>query len=371
MVNAPSDNAARGIHRRGHLAVVIPALNEETLISRCVSSVIEAGVQPADVYVIDDASSDRTAAVAQGVAGINVLRNENRRGKAASVRHAIEHYGLVERYTLLSLLDADSYVDGGYFSAVSRTFDQDSRAVLVCGSPRGMAHNYLTAFRTLDYYMALFLYRQGQDTAGVITVAPGCASTYQTAILPLLDWDGGTLVEDMDLTIQIHRKRLGRVRYVSSAVVHTQDPRRIRDYVGQLTRWYSGTWQVMRLHRLPLGRQRIDAEFLLLVGEGLIYSVLVLALPVLAWLWPHATLRWLLLDQSVFALAAAMCAVHLRRIDVIAWCPAFVMLRLIGCVIWLRTFWLEIVRQRTLRTWFSVGRYDTDGCRDHVRGSLA
>jgi cellulose synthase/poly-beta-1,6-N-acetylglucosamine synthase-like glycosyltransferase len=175
----------------------------------------------------------------------------------------------------------------------------------------------------------------------------------------------------MDLTIQIHRKRLGRVRYVSSAVVHTQDPRRIRDYVGQLTRWYSGTWQVMRLHRLPLGRQRIDAEFLLLVGEGLIYSMLVLALPLLAWLWPHATLRWLLLDQSVFALAAAICAVHLRRIDVIVWCPVFVMLRLVGCVIWLRTFWLEIVRRRTLRTWFSVGRYDTDGCRDHVRGSLA
>ena len=54
----------------------------------------------------------------------------------------------------------------------------------------------------------------------------------------------------------------------------------------------------MRLHRLPLGRQRLDAEFALLIGEGLFYSLMVLALPVLAWLWPTATLRWLLLDQS-------------------------------------------------------------------------
>jgi len=30
--------------------------------------------------------------------------------------------------------------------------------------------------------------------------------------------DGGTLVEDMDLTVQIHRKRLGRIRYAVDAV---------------------------------------------------------------------------------------------------------------------------------------------------------
>ena len=303
---------------------------------------------------------------------MQILRNDQRKGKAGSLRHAIEQHGLVERYAFLSLLDADSYVAPDYFAAVSQTFEQDDRAVLVCGSPRGLAHNYLTAFRTLDYYMALLLYRQGQDSIGVITVAPGCASTYRTSIIPALDWDGGTLVEDMDLTIQIHRRRLGRVRYVSTAVVYTQDPRRIREYVGQLTRWYSGTWQVMRLHRLPLGRQGIDAEFTLLVGEGLFYSALVLVLPLLAWLWPLATLRWILLDQAVFAIGAVICAAHLRRADVIAWFPTFIVLRFVGCIIWLRTFWLEVVRQRTLRTWFSVGRYDSDIRPGHgTRSSLA
>jgi poly-beta-1,6-N-acetyl-D-glucosamine synthase len=353
------------------LCVVIPARNEKMLIARCVSSVIAAGIQPADIFVIDDASTDGMGDVLRQMADVNVLRNLANRGKAGSVRHAIEHYGLVGRYAFLALLDADSHVCRDYFNVVAQTFDADPRAVLVCGSPRGEAHNYLTAFRTLDYYAALLMYRQGQDSIGVITVAPGCASTYRTSILPELDWDGGTLVEDMDLTLQIHRKRLGRVRYARRAVVHTQDPRRLREYIGQLTRWYSGTWQVMRVHRLPFGRQAIDAEFALLVGEGLFYAMLALAMPVLLWLRPSAALTWIALDQGVFAVTALTCAIHLRRADVVAWFPVFLILRWIGCTIWLRTFWLEVVRRQTLRTWFSVGRYDTNDRSGHRHAEVS
>jgi poly-beta-1,6-N-acetyl-D-glucosamine synthase len=347
-------------HSRGNICVVIPARNEETLIGRCVASVLDAGLDAAHVYVVDDASSDRTGEVLRGVRELNVLRNEPRKGKAGSLRHALEHYALVERYEFVAILDADSHVGAGYFDAVLRAFADDPQAVLVCGSPRGQAYNYLTAFRTLEYAASLVLYRKGQDRLGVITVAPGCASVYRTAVLDDLDWDGGTLVEDMELTVQIHRKRLGRIRFADDAVVHTQDPRRITEYIGQLTRWYSGTWQVMRLHRLPFGRQRIDAEFALLIGEGLVYSAMVLAVPLLAWLSPSATLRWLLLDQLVAAFAAVLCAWRLGRVDVLLWFPTFVPLRVIGCLVLVRTFWLEVIRRQTLRTWFSVARYDTN-----------
>jgi cellulose synthase/poly-beta-1,6-N-acetylglucosamine synthase-like glycosyltransferase len=344
----------------GGVCVVIPARNEEKLIARCVKSVLDTGLDPAHVYAIDDASTDGTGAVLRGFAGVNVLRNEPRKGKAGSLRHAIELFRLAERYAFVAILDADSHVAPGYFDAVLKAFGEDSKAALVCGSPRGQTYNYLTAFRTLEYALSLSLYRKGQDRLGVITVAPGCASVYRSSILGALDWDGGTLVEDMDLTIQIHRKRLGRVRFAEDAVVYTQDPRRIGEYIGQLTRWYSGTWQVMRLHRLPFGRQRLDAEVALLIGEGLAYSVLVLALPVLAWLWPAATLRALLLDQLVFAFLSVVFAWRLRRLDVLVWLPMFAPLRVIGCMVLVRTFWLEVVRRRTLRTWFSVARYDSN-----------
>jgi cellulose synthase/poly-beta-1,6-N-acetylglucosamine synthase-like glycosyltransferase len=357
--------------RRDGVCVVIPARNEEKLIGRCVASVLDAGLDASHVFAIDDASSDGTGDVLRD-AGVNVLRNEPRKGKAGSLRYAIEHFRLTERYAFIAILDADSHVTSGYFEAVLQVFTDDPQAVLVCGSPRGQRHNYLTAFRTLEYALSLLLYRKGQDTLGVITVAPGCASVYRSSIIGALDWDGGTLVEDMDLTVQIHRKRLGRIRFAEDAVVCTQDPRRIREYVGQLTRWYSGTWQVMRLHRLPFGRQRLDAEMALLIGEGLVYSALVLALPVLAWLWPTAALRVVLLDQLVLALLAVVSAWRLRRLDVLLWFPTFAPLRVMGCLVLLRTFWLEVVRRQTLHTWFSVARYDANASSPYDTGrSLA
>jgi poly-beta-1,6-N-acetyl-D-glucosamine synthase len=348
------------------LCVVIPAFNEEKLIGRCVCSVLAAGISPQDVFVIDDCSSDGTAAIVEGFAGVNLVRNAERRGKASSLRHVLAAQAVADRFRYVAMIDADSYVAHDYFQVVRRTFEEDSEAVLVCGSPRGECHNYLTAFRTFDYALALFVFRRGQDRLKVITVAPGCASTYRTAIVGQLDWDGGTLVEDMDLTVQIHRRRLGTVRYAADAVTFTQDPRTIRGYLGQLRRWYSGTWQVMRLHGLPFGRQRIDAEFALLVGEGLVYSALVLALPLVALVWPAAALRWILLDQAVSAAAVVIVAACLRRIDIVFSFPAFVVLRVLGCAVLLQTFWAEIIRKRTLQTWFSVGRYEINERSNHA-----
>ena len=339
------------------LCVVVPALNEELLISRCLHSVLAAGVPAANIFVVNDRSTDLTAAVVSAVPGINLLTNERQRGKLGGLRHAIAHFDLARRFAFLSLLDADSHVASDYFVNVARSFVESPDAVLVCGSPSSDRHNWLTAYRALEYAVTLATYRTGQNALGVITVAPGCASTYRTSVLDRFDWDGGTLVEDMDLTVQVHRKRLGRVEYAADAVAHTQDPRRITDYVGQMTRWYSGTWQVFRLHRIPFGGQRIDAEFAILTLEGLVYGVLMVLLPFFALLRPAMVGRWLLIDQAVWLALACACAARARRLDVLAWLPTFLFLRYLNAAILLRTFWLEIVRGRRRHPWFSVGRY--------------
>ena len=341
------------------LCVVIPAFNEELLVGRCVSSVLAAGVPANNIYVIDDESTDGTPAVLAGFAGINVLRNEQRLGKCRGLHRLVTHYDIEGRYQFMALLDADSYVSASYFHAVLRTFAEHPENVLVCGAPRGERYNWITAFRTVDYVVCNSVFRPGQKAMGTINVAPGCASTYHTSLLSRLDWGGGTLVEDMDLTVQVHRKRLGRIAFTPEAVTFTQDPRTIRGYVGQMTRWYSGTWQVMRLHRLPFGRQRIDAEIALLMGEGLFYSLLILLLPVFAVLWPRAVLQFVLFDQLAAAAAAVYCAASARRPDVLLWWPSFVVLRVLNAAILVKTFWQEVIRRRSLDTWFTVGRYES------------
>lgn len=341
----------------GDICVVIPAHNEELLVGRCVRSVLAAGIAPQHIYVANDGSKDATAAVVSGIAGVNLLTNHTPCGKLGALRTAISHFELTTRYRYLALLDADSHVAPDYFSEVLARFVSNPDTVLVCGAPCSERHNWLTAYRALEYAVTLRLFRAGQSAVGVITVAPGCASTYATRILPDLEWDTHTLVEDMDLTMQVHRKRLGAMTFTPHAVAHTQDPQTIRQYIGQITRWYSGTWQVMLLRHLPFGGQRIDAEFALLTGEGLFYALLFVALPALGWLSPQTALGFLAIDQGMWLALAIGFAIHQRRADMLWAFPLFLFVRCLNCVVLLRTFWLEVIRRKTRREWFSVARY--------------
>jgi len=354
------------------VCVVIPAFNEEQLVSRCVASVLSAGLAPRQVFVIDDCSTDRTRDVLAMFDGIQVIENPTRLGKLRGLQRALDLYQLPERFDFIALLDADSHVDEMYFDTIARTFAADPDATLVCGSPRSERRNWLTAYRAFDYDASSWMYKDAQDVLSVIAVAPGCASVYRSSVVRSLDWSGGTLVEDMDLTVQIHRRGLGRIRYAAQAISHTQDPQRLRDYIGQITRWYSGTWQVMRLRRLPRGWQRIDLEYGLLVGESLTFSILVMLLPLALLMWPGAVLRALLFDQLVAAVLVIVSAVRLRRCDVVLWFPTFAFLRAINCFIWVRTFWTEIVRGKSLDVWFTPQRYERPSS-DHANrqgGSL-
>jgi dolichyl-phosphate beta-glucosyltransferase len=76
------------------LSVVIPALNEAKRLPATLAAIrsyLEAGAAPWEILVVDDGSSDATAALAeqQGSAHVRVLRNETNRGKGYSVRRGM------------------------------------------------------------------------------------------------------------------------------------------------------------------------------------------------------------------------------------------------------------------------------------------
>ena len=55
--------------------------NEEQFVSRCISSVLAAGLAPRQVFVIDDCSTDRTREVLATFDGVTVIGNPTRLGK--------------------------------------------------------------------------------------------------------------------------------------------------------------------------------------------------------------------------------------------------------------------------------------------------
>jgi len=88
------------------VAVVIPAHNEALVIGESLRSII-ALVPRQNVHVVSDGSTDATVAIARR-AGARVIETDQNVGKAGALQEAIERFGLVRRFALVMLLDADT-----------------------------------------------------------------------------------------------------------------------------------------------------------------------------------------------------------------------------------------------------------------------
>jgi len=195
----------------------------------------------------------------------------------------------------------------------------------------------------------------------VIPVMPGPTSIFRTRILRKLDFNAGSLAEDMDLTMQIHRLRLGRIAYFPKAKTFSQDPKDLGDYIKQISRWYRGNFQVIQRHRIGLRRQKIDAYVTYVMVEQWLLVAGLIFIPF--WCWFSTNYRPLaymfLMDALFFFIFTVGAAARNHRANVVGAFPLFYILRFLTLVIFVRS-WFEIVVQHKFSTpqagWSVAGR---------------
>ncbi len=100
------------------LSVVIPAYNEENGIQEIASRVLlvepdlkKAGIDRLELLVVDDGSKDRTAEVASGISGVNLIRHSRNRGYGAALKTGFSRAS----GELIGFLDADGTYPPEYF----------------------------------------------------------------------------------------------------------------------------------------------------------------------------------------------------------------------------------------------------------------
>ena len=157
----------------------------------------------------------------------------------------------------------------------------------------------------------------------------------------------------MDCTIQVHRKKLGKIIYQKRAVVSTQDPRTIRDYIKQMYRWHSGAWQVGLKYEMLTGLSKIDLEYKLLMGEGLIFATLFLLLPLWLVVSPRLAFYAVGMDMVVLGFPVDdLCS--LRSPDgCLSLLASVSVLAVSDCGIFLYSFWKIVVQKKQVRGWFA------------------
>jgi cellulose synthase/poly-beta-1,6-N-acetylglucosamine synthase-like glycosyltransferase/peptidoglycan/xylan/chitin deacetylase (PgdA/CDA1 family) len=237
-------------HRAGFhpdVSVVVPAYNEAAGIAATIRSLVTSRYRGRiEVIVVDDGSSDGTAAIARDlrIPHVRVISQLNS-GKAAALNR-----GIAEAHSdILILVDGDTIFQADTIDRLVAPLAAADVGAVSGNTKVGNRRGFLGGWQHLEYVMGFNLDRRLFDMLGTIPTVPGAIGAFRRAALAAA---GGvstdTLAEDTDLTMTLCRSRW-RVVYRPDAIAWTEAPSSLRQLWRQRYRWSYGTMQAMWKHR--------------------------------------------------------------------------------------------------------------------------
>ncbi len=262
----------------GTISAVVPAYNEEAVITRTVDSLLAQEPPIREVLCIDDGSKDRTLRVLHerydGNPRVRIFGKPNG-GKSSAL-----NLGFAEaRGDLVVALDSDTIFTPETVRELCAPF-ADARVAAVAGNAKvGNRVNRLTRWQALEYVTAQNLERRAWDLAGAVPVVPGAVGAWRRKLVT----DAGgfhedTLAEDTDLTLRLIAQG-HRVVYAERALGYTEAPERARALLKQRYRWTYGVLQACWKHKGRLFRRKGGVLGWLILPAFAIYQF---AVPVVA-----------------------------------------------------------------------------------------
>ncbi|MGI9169379.1 MAG: glycosyltransferase family 2 protein, partial [Caulobacteraceae bacterium] len=279
------------------ISVLIPCFNEEKVIVASVARILASDWKRLEVLVLDDGSTDATAAVVRAAYDLEPrvrLMSFPNGGKATALNR-----GLAQTHgDIVVALDADTLFAPDTLPRLARWF-ADPRVGAVAGNAIvGNRLNLITRWQALEYVTAQNMERRALAALGAVTVVPGAVGAWRReALTELGGYPADTLAEDQDLTLAFQRAGW-RVEFDSSARAYTEAPDTVRGLLNQRFRWSFGTLQCLWKHRAGLfNRRRPVLGFVALPQIWLFQIVLTVAAPLVD-LAIVSSLAWALYSRA-------------------------------------------------------------------------
>ena len=240
-------------------AILIPAWNEAAVIGASIDRLMLLEYPPDSlrVFLVDDASTDETPAVATAKAAqypgqvFHLRREVGGEGKAHTLNHGLAVVLADDWMEALLITDADVIFEAASLRTMTRHLaDPRVGAVTAYIKEGSRPGNYLTRFIGYEYATAQAAARRGQNVLGAIACLAGGAQLHTRANLVALGGriDTSSLAEDTITTIET-QLRGRRVVFEPHATVWAEEPGSIGALWKQRLRWARGNVQVTRRYR--------------------------------------------------------------------------------------------------------------------------
>lgn len=196
------------------ISVIVCAHNEAAFIAGCLHSVLAQTRPPDELIVVDNASADRTGAIAGACPGVRVVEEPRKGLVVARERGRQESTG-----DLLVYLDADCRAPLLWLARIERHFLRDARLVALSGNYRFFDWDWWgrTLIRAYDYSLGPATHVLAKYVLGIGVVFYGGNFAVRRQAL---DRIGG-----FDTTIEFHGEdtNIGRRLHATGPVILAYD----------------------------------------------------------------------------------------------------------------------------------------------------
>jgi len=303
------------------VSVLVPAYNEAAGIVESVRAMLGLRYPEFEVIVIDDGSTDDTAArlieafdlvaipravpddvPARGavrdvlvprdaVTPLVLVRKENG-GRADALNVGVN----ASQYPLVCMVDADSILDPDALLTVSKPFADDPVRVVATGgvirAVNGsrvrsgrvvdvrMPRQWIARIQVVEYLRAFLLGRTGWSRLGALSLISGAFGLFRRdVVVEVGGFDPDSLGEDFELVVHMHRhlreaRRDYRVVFVAEPVSWTEVPSSRSVLARQRRRWHRGLAQVLWRHRVMMMNPRYGRIGLVALPYYLVFELL-------------------------------------------------------------------------------------------------
>lgn len=301
------------------IAVLAPAYNEGVTIVESVTSLLALEYPELEVIVINDGSKDDTLqrmidhfglvpveryydltvqhAPIRGLyaserrPGLLVIDKENG-GKSDALNAGIN----VARAPLFCSIDADSILESDALLRAVRPFiERPDEVVAVGGTIRlangstveagrvtrvSLPRNYLALVQIMEYLRAFLMARLALSRMQALTVISGAFGLFRRRLaLEVGGYSHGTVGEDMELVVKLHRhmrdrKRPYRIEFIPEPVCWTEAPESATILGRQRARWQRGALETFAKHRDMLFNPKYGRIGFIGFGQILVVDVL-------------------------------------------------------------------------------------------------
>ncbi len=276
------------------ISLLVPAYNEEKTVVENLHSLLTLRYPRFEIIVVNDGSRDGTLAAI--IAAFHLERIELHRPMVApcgQVRGVYRHRDfpnllLIDKenggksdalnaalnyahHPLVCGVDADSLLDHHALLQAVRPFaEQPATLIAVGGTIRiangcavrngqvvreGAPVRMVPRFQLIEYLRAFLIARLAHSRLGSVVIISGAFGLFQRrAVLEVGGYSHGTVAEDMELIVKLHRhfREAGRpysIQFVPDPVCWTEAPEDLAVLRRQRTRWHRGLCEVLWRHR--------------------------------------------------------------------------------------------------------------------------